>query len=83
MGSIMMTFVDHYPDYILRSVCLDNDSLFPDEAFSMAIHDAAEILGITPYHCSRLLISRSGIIWKLDDKVKKTVSGFPLTATYS
>ena len=25
---------------VLRPVCLDNDSLFPDEEFSMAIHDA-------------------------------------------
>lgn len=25
---------------VLRSACLDNDSHFPDEAFSMAIHDA-------------------------------------------
>ncbi|EEH7841459.1 hypothetical protein G3O34_003621, partial [Salmonella enterica] len=25
---------------VLRSACLDNDSHCPDEAFSMAIHDA-------------------------------------------
>uniref|UniRef100_UPI003A94B34F helix-turn-helix domain-containing protein n=6 Tax=Salmonella enterica TaxID=28901 RepID=UPI003A94B34F len=84
-GSMLMSICGSFRNVqaiVLRSVCLDNDSHFPDEAFSMAIHDAgmftvkktnrlkilqdvidrnlrpgqaAEMLSITPRHCSRLL----------------------------
>lgn len=80
--SICGSFYRNVQAIVLRSACLDNDSHFPDEAFSMAIHDAgmftvkginrlkilqdaidrnlhpgqaAEMLGITPRHCRRLL----------------------------
>lgn len=38
--SICGSFYRNVQAIVLRSVCLDNDSHFPDEAFSMAIHDA-------------------------------------------